>query len=259
LHYYTFNIGDYASHTRGLSLLEDLAYRRLLDSYYLAQQPLNGSVATIARMIGMRGHEAEVEYVLQSFFVESNGRWSNDRADSEIKHFVAKSEKAAMSARLSVERRTSERSANAERTLSERSANAQRTLNERSTVVELTNNQEPITNNQEPGTKNIKTRRGAVLCPPGVDESIWNDFIAVRHAKRSPMTATALKAIEAESTKAGWSLQDALKECISRGWQGFKADWVKGNGKSEASLYERNMAALTWRPEEVVDGVEVGK
>jgi hypothetical protein len=73
------------------------------------------------------------------------------------------------------------------------------------------------------------------------------------------MTATALKAIEAESTKAGWSLQDALKECISRGWQGFKADWVKGNGKSEASLYERNMAALTWRPEEVVDGVEVGK
>jgi len=35
MHYYQFNIGDYASHTRHLSDLEDLAYRRLLDAYYL--------------------------------------------------------------------------------------------------------------------------------------------------------------------------------------------------------------------------------
>ncbi|NDH69342.1 MAG: DUF1376 domain-containing protein, partial [Gammaproteobacteria bacterium] len=33
MHYYQFHIGDYKSHTHHLSLLEDLAYRRLLDFY----------------------------------------------------------------------------------------------------------------------------------------------------------------------------------------------------------------------------------
>ena len=39
MHYYSFNIGDYASHTRHLTAIEDLAYRRLLDLYYLHEQP----------------------------------------------------------------------------------------------------------------------------------------------------------------------------------------------------------------------------
>ncbi len=96
MHYYTFNIGDYASHTKGLSLLEDLAYRRLLDEYYLAERPLNGCSTNVARMIGMRGHEAEVDYVLRSFFTQDDeGCWTNHRADKEIQHFKLKSEKAS--------------------------------------------------------------------------------------------------------------------------------------------------------------------
>ena len=39
MHFYSFNIGDYASHTRHLTPMEDLAYRRLLDIYYLHEQP----------------------------------------------------------------------------------------------------------------------------------------------------------------------------------------------------------------------------
>ena len=34
MHFYQFNIGDYASHTRHLNPIEDIAYRRLLDIYY---------------------------------------------------------------------------------------------------------------------------------------------------------------------------------------------------------------------------------
>ena len=41
MNYYPFHIGDYASHTRHLTLMEDLAYRRLLDLYYLHERPLN--------------------------------------------------------------------------------------------------------------------------------------------------------------------------------------------------------------------------
>jgi hypothetical protein len=49
----------------------------------------------------------------------------------------------------------------------------------------------------------------------------------IRKAKRAPMTATALEAIKREAGKAGWSLNDAIKECVTRGWQGFKSDWVE--------------------------------
>ena len=71
MHYYQFHIGDYATHTRHLNLLEDLAYRRLLDLYYLHEQPLNGCSTTVARLIGMRDHEVEVGTVLNEFFVRT--------------------------------------------------------------------------------------------------------------------------------------------------------------------------------------------
>ena len=61
----------------------------------------------------------------------------------------------------------------------------------------------------------------------GVTEQVAADFIAMRKAK---LTETAITGIKREADKAGFTLEDALKECVARGWQGFKADWVnKGN------------------------------
>lgn len=48
------------------------------------------------------------------------------------------------------------------------------------------------------------------------------------------MTSTALEAIKREANKAGWTLNQAITECVARGWQGFKAEWVnKAQGKPE--------------------------
>lgn len=71
------------------------------------------------------------------------------------------------------------------------------------------------------------TRKRVVNCPDGVSEEVWADFLAIRKAKRSPLTDTAVKQIQAEAKKAGWTMEEALMESVSRGWQGFKADWVK--------------------------------
>ena len=126
MHYYQFNIGDYASHTRNLSLLEDLAYRRLLDEYYLHERPFSECLTTVARQIGMRDHENEVKYVLETFFVLGEQGWENKRAEEEIARFKAKSESASKAGKASAERR----------------------FNARSTDVQPTNNHKPITNNQ---------------------------------------------------------------------------------------------------------------
>jgi len=48
----------------------------------------------------------------------------------------------------------------------------------------------------------------------------------LRKAKKAPITQRAIDALTNEASKAGWTLEKALEECIVRGWQAFKADWV---------------------------------
>lgn len=206
--YYQFNIGDYASHTRNLSLLEDLAYRKLLDEYYLHEHPLNGSITDVARQIGMKEHQDEVGFVLKSFFTDTDDGWVNKRADRQIAQYASKLDQASRAGKASAERRR----------------------NAGSTDVQLTNNHKPITNNQELLTSTSKTKtvaQSACNRPEGVLESLWEDFITLRKAKKAPLTASALKGIEREAKKAGMNIEEALYECCSRGWTGFKAEWIK--------------------------------
>jgi uncharacterized protein YdaU (DUF1376 family) len=85
MHYYQFHIGDYKSHTHHLSLLEDLAYRRLLDFYFLHEKPIKHR--DVARQIGMREHEEDVMTVLNEFFISTEDGFVSPRADKEIKQY----------------------------------------------------------------------------------------------------------------------------------------------------------------------------
>jgi hypothetical protein len=78
----------------------------------------------------------------------------------------------------------------------------------------------------EPEKKKPNTRTStSVECFSGVDPQVWNDWLAIRKAKKLPLTKTAMAQVEAEVKKAGISMQEALKECCLRGWGGFKASW----------------------------------
>ena len=55
MNYYPFHLGDYAAHTAHLEPMEDLAYRRMLDAYYLREAPLPRAVD---RAIGERAARA---------------------------------------------------------------------------------------------------------------------------------------------------------------------------------------------------------
>ena len=199
MYYYLFNIGDYQSHTGHLSELEDLAYRRLLDWCYLHEKPLPNNVDDIGRLIRMRTHCECIATVLREFFELTDEGWISNRILVEIEKVNQKSSKASASARARWEK---SKDANALQTQSERNA---------------TQDTRPITQN----TNKVAT------APEFVDKSVWEDFLKIRKAKRAPMTATALEAIKREAEKAGWPLNDAIRECVTRGWQGFKADWVE--------------------------------
>ena len=217
MHYYQFNIGDYASHTRHLDLLEDLAYRRILDLYYLHERPLNGDATLVAKQIGMRDEAALVRDVLNEFFEKTDEGYVNARADKEIAHYQSKIEQASRAGKASAERR----------------------LNARSTDVQLNNKQETINIKQE-----TKKKATVVATPEGVSQSVWDEFVAHRKAKKAKVTELVIQGIAKEATKAGWSLEDALKETIVRNWQSFKAEWV-AEKQSSADKRQSHMAQLT--------------
>ena len=76
-----------------------------------------------------------------------------------------------------------------------------------------------------------KKKATSVAPPEGVSDSVWQEFKTLRKAKKAPITQRAIDAITIEANKAGWTLEKALEECVVRGWQAFKAEWVakKGN------------------------------
>ena len=79
----------------------------------------------------------------------------------------------------------------------------------------------------EKETETKKEKKATVVATPeGVSQSVWDEFIAHRKAKKAKVTDLVIEGIAKEASKAGWSLEDALKETIVRNWQSFKAEWV---------------------------------
>jgi len=118
MNFYPFHIGDFKSHTDHLSPIEDLAYRRLLDYYYLHEKPLPDNAEFLSKRIRLDDIQA-IQYVLGEFFTLTGEHWHNSRADAEIAKYQEKSIKARESAN---KRWQSNGNANAMRTHSEGNA-----------------------------------------------------------------------------------------------------------------------------------------
>ena len=78
------------------------------------------------------------------------------------------------------------------------------------------------TNNHKPITKNH------IQAPEGVSDLVWKDFVAFRKSRKAPITQLVIEGLAKQAKLANWSLEDVLKECVVRGWQSFKAEWVAG-------------------------------
>jgi uncharacterized protein YdaU (DUF1376 family) len=239
MHYFQFNIKDYQSHTGHLDDLEDLAYRRLLDWCYLHERPLPEDPAEVARLIRMRSHSDCIAAVLREFFVRTDSGWISERVHRELTRISAKSKKASESAKA---RWNKGLDANASESHTEGNA----------THNPLPITQDPIPSTQDTKPKVRNTRTSTVVeCFDGVEPQVWEDWLAIRKAKKLPLTKTAMAQVEAEVLKAGISMQEALKECCLRGWGGFKASWLTREGgvtlnKQEALERRNKEVGLRW-------------
>lgn len=76
---------------------------------------------------------------------------------------------------------------------------------------------------------NRKAEASGVERPDDVNVQTWADWLALRRAKRAPVTLTVVNAAKAEAAKAGMSLNRFLEIWCARGSQGLQADWLKPN------------------------------
>ena len=80
--WYKFHLGDYITHTMHLSDAEDLAYRRLLDLYYMSERPIPLDTESVSRRIRL---DLDItESVLNEFFERTDEGYRNHRCDVEI-------------------------------------------------------------------------------------------------------------------------------------------------------------------------------
>lgn len=63
--------------------------------------------------------------------------------------------------------------------------------------------------------------------PADVDQQTWADWLALRKAKKAPVTETVLAGARTEACSAGMTLDAFLQVWCVRGSQGLQADWLK--------------------------------
>lgn len=219
MHYFQFNIGDYARSTRHLSNDEDLAYRRLLDMYYENEGPIPLETQWVARRIRMDSEIVEV--VLNDMFKPTKEGWRHSRCDADIAEYHARAERNRLNGKRGGRPKSAEK--NPVGFHSEPSRNP---------------NQEPITINQEP-IEDIFVQL-PLDDEPASDEKVkvqdvieyWNE-VAGRIGKpkvqrMSPARMQLLKARISQNTIDDFVLvfQNIEKSQFLRDWKAMGFDWV---------------------------------
>ncbi|CAB5225572.1 Protein of unknown function DUF1376 [uncultured Caudovirales phage] len=208
MHYFQFEIKEWIANTAHLSLEEEAAYFRLIFYYYDSEKPI--PIENLDKVFRKCRIPTELGcYILTEFFeCVGDKLWVHHRCSLEIARYQAKQEQASKAGKASAERR----------------------LNGRSTDVQPINNHKSLTINHKP----------KINIPSGIDESLWNDFVILRKAKKLPLTVTAINGIIKEGNKAGLSLEQTIRICCERGWGSFKAEWIMNHAKPTQS---NNLAA----------------
>ena len=98
MYHYPFHLRDYLCKTRHLTVMEDLAYRRLLDAYYTREGALPASADDCARLICLSEFKVEVCAVLGEFFELTDDGYTNSRCEDELVQYRSRLSKASASA-----------------------------------------------------------------------------------------------------------------------------------------------------------------
>ena len=260
MHFYKFHIGDYMSHTRHLSHYEDLAYRRLLDFYFLHEQPIKHRDA--ARHIGMKDHEEDVLTVLNEFFISTENGFVNAYADKQIAEFHKHQAVSAFGAFIRDNPSLKEIVSKEDFIFHYLAKSIDvyigtLRVNDVPIIATSSVDDAPLTTNQKPLTTNHREKATGVACPPDVEQQVWDDWKQLRKAKKAPVTETVVNSARKEAGKAGMSFSDFLTVWCARGSQGLQADWLKPEEKNLSKTGQMNQRVISGLTRGLIGGGNV--
>jgi len=183
-----------------------LAYRRLLDFYFLHEQPIKHR--DIARQIGMRDHEEDVMTVLNEFFLSTADGFVNPRADKEIKQYKEFAEAGKRGA--------------AKRWATPPNREA---ISPPNATPIATINHKPITNNQDK-----KAQRGSRLALDFSFPKEWEDFCQQTRPELSPVKTF-------DQFKDYWIAQAGQKG-VKLDWFATWRNWVRSTNAPKQNPYD---------------------
>lgn len=248
MNFYPFHIGDYASATRHLSWAEDLAYRRLLDVYYVKEAPLPAEARAVYRLVLATTDEQReaVDAVLAEFFELTADGYRHKRCDLELAAAKDKSAKAAQSARARWGDAKQQDVAlpGASTTHSDRTATAPSDGCER--TEEACEGNAPKTNPKTNTKEEAKasSKPAAYEPPDWVPLESWGEFVVMRKAMRGvPFTAAAARGVVAELDKLraqGFDPAEMLQRAVTNGWRTVYAPKPGTTTRPAETVYQQS-------------------
>lgn len=225
MHYYKFNIPDWALHTAHLSLVEEAVYRRLIDHYYDTESPIPKETHSVFRRLRLSADSDTAAMILAEFFTLTDDGWRHKRCDEVIAEYHRKSGANQENGKKGGRPRKDALTDNPEETHSVISGNPSETL---------TTNQELLTTNQDnkPPTSAAKA---ADPVPHMEIVGLYNEILASQGL-------TAVKpnlwpnSTRATHLKARWR-EDAIRQSVDW-WRGFfeyvaQSDFLMGRTRGD--------------------------
>lgn len=224
MHYYQFNIKDFALHTSHLTLEEEGVYRRLLDYYYDSEKPIPIETQPVIRRLRLGSYASEVSQILSEFFTLEDDGYHNVRADIEIAAYKKNASTARKNGKLGG------------RPPKNKGLETQPVILANPEETGLKANQEPLTKNQEPLTISKKQAKKTDVDYSVFDanESQCEEIKRIRKINNkgkagATLTQRVANSIAEELRKAvadGFDVESCLTEWEDRGWRTFKAEWM---------------------------------
>jgi uncharacterized protein YdaU (DUF1376 family) len=241
MHYYKFNIGDYARSTRHLTNDEDLAFRRLLDMYYETESPIPLETQWVARRI--RIDTDVIEVLLNDMFIRTEEGWRHPRCDAEIDEYHRQAERNRENGKRGGRPKTAVKHGLENPVGSDWVSSGE-------PVVTLTTKHKPITINHEP-----VIIEGYPLWLP-IDS--WKGWVEMRKQRKRPLTDRAkdraYKKLEALHL-AGHDINELLDRSTINGWLDIYEPKEQKNGTTNRTTDQpRNQNGFAAALRYVADG-----
>jgi len=99
---------------------------------------------------------------------------------------------------------------------------------QQTTIKRPSNDHQTTTNNNVNKVNNVNNMDFSSW-PEKPSDQVLSDWLAMRKRLKADVSQTVINRLSRELKKAharGMSVDDCLSECVTRGWRGFKLEWV---------------------------------